>query len=100
VNDLVIHGGTLVDGTGAPSRRADVLVRDGRIADVGPSIAARPGADAIDATGCVVAPGFIDTHTHVDPALFWDRTCDPMPQHGVTSVLVGNCSLSLAPDGR
>ena len=94
---LLIRGGTLVDGTGAPGRRADVLVRDGRITEIAAAIEPPEGAEVIDATGCVVAPGFIDTHTHVDPALFWDRTCDPLPQHGVTSVLVGNCSLSLAP---
>jgi N-acyl-D-aspartate/D-glutamate deacylase len=85
-----------VDGSGKAAFDADVRVRSGRIAEVGARL--RPdGERELDATGCYVTPGFIDTHTHFDPTLFWDRTCDPMPQHGVTSVLVGNCSLSLAP---
>ena len=92
----VLRGGTVVDGTGAPGRVADVLVSDGRIADVGPSVDTT-GAQVLDASGAYVAPGFIDMHTHLDPSLFWDRGCDPMPQHGVTTVLIGNCSLGLVP---
>ena len=92
----VLRGGTVVDGTGAPGRVADVLVADGRIADVGPSVETT-GARVLDASGAYVAPGFIDMHTHLDPSLFWDRGCDPMPQHGVTTVLIGNCSLGLVP---
>lgn len=92
----VLRGGTVVDGTGAPGRVADVLVSDGRIADVGPSVDTT-GARELDASGAYVAPGFIDMHTHLDPSLFWDRGCDPMPQHGVTTVLIGNCSLGLVP---
>ncbi len=93
---LLIRGGTVVDGTGRPAVRADVRVGDGRILEVGPDLAS-DGEEDLDAGGCIVAPGFIDTHTHFDPTLFWDRVCDPMPQHGVTTILVGNCSLSLAP---
>jgi len=96
VNDLLVRGGTVVDGTGAPSRPADVRVRDGRIAEVGEQL--RPdGEPEVDASGALVTPGFIDSHTHFDPTLFWDPMCDPMPLHGVTTVLVGNCSQSLAP---
>jgi len=96
VGDLLIRGGTLIDGGGGPSRDADVRVRAGRIVDVGPGLRAE-GETELDASGAVVTPGFIDTHTHYDPALFWDPAADPMPQHGVTTMLLGNCSLSLAP---
>jgi len=96
VGDLLIRAGTVIDGTGGPARRADVRVRGGRIAEIGDGL--RPdGEPEVDASGAVVAPGFIDTHTHLDPSLFWDPAADPMPQHGVTTVLLGNCSLSLAP---
>ena len=91
-----MRGGTVLDGTGAAPVAADVLVVDGRIAEVGTGIDAT-GARELDAGGAYVAPGFIDTHTHLDPSLFWDRACDPMPQHGVTTVLIGNCSLGLVP---
>jgi N-acyl-D-aspartate/D-glutamate deacylase len=94
--DLLVHGGTLVDGTGAPARVADVRIRDGRIVEVGPGLEADSEAE-IDAGGAIVAPGFIDIHTHFDPSLFWDPFCDPSPQHGVTTALQGNCSLSLFP---
>lgn len=91
-----MRGGTVVDGTGRPGRRADVRVRSGRIAEVGASL--RPdGEPELDAAGALVTPGFIDAHTHLDPQLFWDPACDPNPQHGVTTALVGNCSLSLFP---
>ena len=93
---LLIHGGEVVDGTGAPRRRADVRVHDGRIAEVGPGLE-RGDAQAIDATGALVTPGFIDTHAHTDPQVFWDPRLDPDPLHGVTTMLVGNCSLSLYP---
>jgi N-acyl-D-aspartate/D-glutamate deacylase len=96
MDDLLVRGGLVVDGTGAAAFPADVRVRDGRIAAVGPGL--RPdGERVIDAAGGYVTPGFIDIHTHFDPTVFWDPLCDPMPQHGVTTVLVGNCSLSLAP---
>ena len=93
----VIRGGEVVDGTGAPARRADVVVVDGRITEVGTGVEAPSGARELDASGALVAPGFIDGHTHLDPTLFWDRSVDPMPVHGVTTVLIGNCSLGLAP---
>lgn len=94
--DLLVRGGTFVDGTGAPARRADVRVRDGVVAEVAESL--RPDGEAeIDAGGAVVAPGFVDVHTHYDPSVWWDPDVDPMPAHGVTTVVTGNCSLSLAP---
>ena len=96
VGDLLVRGGEVVDGTGAPRRRADVRVRGGRIAEVGADLASE-GEKDIDAAGAVVTPGFIDTHAHTDPAVFWDPFLDPEPLHGVTTMLVGNCSLSLFP---
>jgi N-acyl-D-aspartate/D-glutamate deacylase len=93
---LLVRGGTVLDGSGGDGRAADVLVVDGRIAEVGTGLD-KTGARVLDAAGAYVAPGFIDTHTHLDPSLFWDPACDPMPQHGVTTVLIGNCSLGLVP---
>ena len=94
--DLLVRGGSVIDGTGAPSRPGDVRVREGVIAEVGPGLRSE-GETVIDADGAVVAPGFIENHAHVDPSLFWDPFCDPSPQHGVTTMLTGNCSLSLFP---
>jgi N-acyl-D-aspartate/D-glutamate deacylase len=94
--DLLVRGGTVVDGTGSPARSADVRVRDGRIVEVGPGL--RPDGEAeVDAGGAVVAPGFVDIHTHYDPSLWWDPTASPIAAHGYTTVVIGNCSLSLAP---
>ena len=96
MTDLLIRGGTVVDGTGTPGFRADVRVSGDRISEVGPDLAPR-GERELDASGACVSPGFIDTHTHLDPSLFWDPLADPLPQHGVTTVVTGNCSLSLFP---
>ena len=93
--DLVIKNGTVVDGTGAASISADVGITDGRIAAIGTLDGG--AARTIDATGKVVAPGFIDIHTHFDPQLCWDGLAIPSLEHGVTTVVIGNCSLSLAP---
>ncbi len=93
--DLVIRNATIVDGTGNPAVAGDVAVKDGRILAVGGFEGA--ATREIDAAGQVLAPGFIDIHTHFDPQLCWDGLATPSIEHGITTVVIGNCSLSLAP---
>jgi len=93
--DLVIRGGTVVDGSGAPRFRADVAVADGAIAAVG-RVPER-GRRELDADGHVVTPGFVDGHTHMDAQIFWDQLGSCSCYHGVTSVVMGNCGFTLAP---
>jgi N-acyl-D-aspartate/D-glutamate deacylase len=96
--DLVVTGGDLADGTGAPLRRADVGIASGRVVAIdAPGSLAHQGAPCIDAAGRVVAPGFIDVHTHHDAQVFWDPALTPSCLHGVTTVMAGNCGFTLAP---
>ncbi|MFH1518871.1 MAG: amidohydrolase family protein [Pseudomonadota bacterium] len=93
--DLVIRNGNIVDGSGAPAYKADVAVKGNRIVEIGKVTGA--AREEIDAAGKVVAPGFIDPHTHFDAQLLWDGCAKPALSHGVTTIVSGNCSLSLAP---
>jgi N-acyl-D-amino-acid deacylase len=92
--DLAIRGGTVVDGSGAPGRRADVAITAGVIDEIGPNL---HGGRELDASGCVVAPGFIDIHTHYDAQVFWDPALRPSSYQGVTTVVAGNCGFTIAP---
>ena len=94
VADIVIRGGTVVDGTGAPGRAADVAVTNGSVSAVGPDL---DGRRVLDAGGQVVCPGFVDIHTHYDAQVFWDPDLTPSSFHGVTTVIAGNCGFSIAP---
>jgi N-acyl-D-aspartate/D-glutamate deacylase len=93
--DLAIRNGLVVDGSGRPARRADVGVTDGRITAIGDVTI--DGARVIDAADLVVAPGFIDPHTHYDAQICWDGAVTPSSWHGVTSVVMGNCGVGIAP---
>jgi len=93
--DLLIKGGTVVDGSGAPARQADVAIADGKVTAIGAIDA--PARRTIDAHGLVVAPGFVDPHTHYDAQICWDLPLSSAPWHGITTVVMGNCGVGIAP---
>jgi N-acyl-D-amino-acid deacylase len=99
MHDYLLKGGTIVDGTGRPSFVGDVTIKDGRIAAVGPSIH-EPAKEVVDAAGCIVAPGWVDVHTHYDGQVAWDDEIDPSARNGVTTVVMGNCGVGFAPVPR
>ena len=93
---LIISGGTVVDGTGGPSIKADVGVKAGRISQIG-DLSGDTAAETIDATDRVVSPGFVDLHTHLDAQIGWDPMMTSTSYHGVTTALIGNCGVTFAP---
>jgi N-acyl-D-amino-acid deacylase len=94
--DVVIRAGMIVDGTRMPRYRGDIGIKDGRVAKIG-QLAAHQGSKHIDAAGLIVAPGFVDLHTHYDAQFFWDPHCSISSWHGVTSIVIGNCGFGFAP---
>ncbi len=93
--DRLIRGGVLIDGTGAPRRTADIGIKDGRVAAIGRIT--QSARETVDADGAIVAPGFIDIHTHYDAQLLWDKAVTPSCFHGVTTIVGGNCGFTIAP---
>ena len=93
--DLVIRGGTLIDGTGTEPRDADVAISNGRIAEVGK--VSGNGAEELDAKGTIVTPGFVDLHTHYDAQVTWSSEITPSSWNGVTTAMIGNCGVGFAP---
>lgn len=96
MSDILIKGGTIVDGTGAPAYQADVRVSGGTIVEIGPDL--KPGSERVYfANGCQVTPGFIESHTHYDATMWWQPDLDPLPGCGATTVILGNCGFTAAP---
>src|SRR5258705_7102162 len=94
--DLVVKNGMVIDGTRAPRFRGDIGIKNGRIAKIG-RIQSHEASKVVDASGSIVAPGFIDLHTHYDAQIFWDPYLTISGFHGITSVVIGNCGFGFAP---
>ena len=99
MHDLIIRGGTIVDGTGRPRFTGDIAIDAGTISAIGTDLQPHLGdaTEVIDATGLVVTPGFVDIHTHYDGQATWDDLLEPSSGHGVTTVVAGNCGVGFAP---
>src|SRR5947207_7028742 len=95
--DIIIKGGTIVDGTRTPRYVSDLAIKDGKIAQIG-GLKEKAADRILDAAGRIVAPGFVDLHTHYDAQIFWDPYCTLSGWHGVTSVAIGNCGFGFAPN--
>src|SRR5436305_14739950 len=93
--DTIIRNGMIIDGTRVPRRRADLGISQGRVAKIG-RLDPKDAERVFDADGCIVAPGFVDLHTHYDAQIFWDPYCTLSGWHGVTSVALGNCGFGFA----
>src|ERR1700745_4058428 len=93
--DIVIRGGTIADGRGGDLFEADVAIKDGRVTEVGKVLG--KGKEEIDAKGKLVAPGFVDVHTHYDGQVTWSQDITPSSQNGVTTAIMGNCGVGFAP---
>jgi N-acyl-D-amino-acid deacylase len=97
MNSCLVRGGTVIDGTGAPGYLADIRVAAGVITEIATALAPHSGERIEDATGCIVAPGFIETHTHFDGTMWWEPELKPLAGFGATTVIMGNCGFSVAP---
>ena len=95
MHDIVIRGGSIIDGTGAPAVTGDLAIEDDKIVAVGGK--AGPAKRVIDADGMLVTPGWVDVHTHYDGQATWDPVLAPSSWHGVTTILFGNCGVGFAP---
>ena len=98
--DLLIKNGTIVDGTRVPKYRADLAIKDGKVLQIDGRLEESDAERVLDATGLIVAPGFVDLHTHYDAQIQWDPWCTISGWHGVTSVVLGNCGFGFAPVPR
>ena len=98
--DILIRGGTVIDGTGTAACAADVRVTAGLISEIGRGLAPRAGEEVHDASGCYVTPGFIEAHTHYDATMWWQPDLDPLPGNGATTIILGNCGFAAAPMSR
>src|SRR5271155_3303152 len=97
MGDMLIRGGTIVDGTGAKDHAADLRDTGDTITEVGANLVPKAGERVIGALGCYVTRGFIESHTHFDAPMWWQPELDPLPGHGVTTIISGNCGFSAAP---